>query len=284
MEIESLAVKISRSDNLPVLPEIVRSVLKLADDADSSARELELMIERDPAIAAKILRAANSSYYGLKNIPTVGRALSVLGLNTIRSLVISISFQQMTSNRQHSHLFDKIAFWKHCMAAATAAKIIGKLRQPLRAEELYTAGMLHDVGMLVLDRFEPIRFDQAISLARKERLPLYDAERTIFDYDHAAVGGMLAEIWQLPQSIQAAITYHHDVAGDSDHLSTTSVIAVADSLAHQVGLTNNSPAGVTDMHPLAEELVELPTEQLTIIGNVVLDEVQRTQDALQIAA
>src|SRR5579871_4304738 len=170
VELRSLEIKISRSENLPVLPQIASSVLRLADDPDSSAREMEKLIERDSAIAAKILRVANSSYYGLSNVPSISRAISILGLNTVRSLVVGIAYQQIIAARQVSKLFSKVEFWRHSVAVATSAKILGKLKMPARAEELYSAGLMHDVGLLVLDRFAPNELDQAVSYAQQQKI------------------------------------------------------------------------------------------------------------------
>ncbi|HZH98943.1 MAG TPA: HDOD domain-containing protein, partial [Fimbriimonadaceae bacterium] len=239
MDLDSLAIKVSRSENLPVLPQIVSSVMKLADDPDASARSMERIIERDPAIAAKILRVANSSLYGVSQIPSIARAISVLGLNSIRSLVIGVAYQQIIAGREQAKSFNKLDFWKHSLAVATAARIIAKIKLPAKAEELYLAGMMHDVGMLVLDRFCPNEFDQALQYARQERIPIYQAERRLFGFDHADVGGLLAEKWGLTPLMTGAVRYHHSVIQDGNHGETTAMVAAANYLASAAGMPNN---------------------------------------------
>jgi HD-like signal output (HDOD) protein len=283
VELESLAIKVARSENLPVLPQIVSSVLKTADDPNASGRTLEHLIESDPAIAAKILRAANSPFYGANKVPTIGRAVSVLGFNAIRSLVVGVVFQQMVSGRPQAANFNKLSFWRHSLAVAVGCRILAKMVLPLKSEEIYVAGMLHDVGMLVLDRFCATEFDEAIRLAKEKDIPLFEAEQRVYGFDHSAVGDLLAEKWGLPLFMRSAIRYHHDIENESpDHYHTTCIVAEAETLAHQFGFNNNSPAGKYEINPAVEEELQLPTEQLAIVGKVMYDEVMRAQAAFQI--
>lgn len=284
MELQSLAIKIARSENLASPPEVVKSVLKAIGDDDASGREIEKLIERDSALTGKVLRAANSAYYGCTNIPTVGRAISVLGLNTVRSLIVSIAFGQVMASRSHSKSFDKVGCWKHSLAVATAARIIGKMKMPLKAEELYAAGILHDVGLLVLDRFCPDELDMAIKSAFERQTTLHEAERRVFGFDHTAVGSLLAEKWSLPPVIFDAIQYQFEPSSSPEQFETTCVIAVADQLADQFGFANNSPAGLASNDSLVEEAIGLPVEQLVIVGQVMVNEVNQAQQAFQMAA
>jgi len=281
VELASLAIKISRSENLPVLPQIVSSVMKIADDPNASGRSMEHIIERDPAITAKVLRVANSSYYGVNHVPTIGRAISVLGLNTIRSLVVGVAYQQMISGRAHSARFDKLGFWRHSLAVATGARILAKIKMPLKSEELYGAGMLHDVGLLVMDRFLSEEFDEALKMAQDERIPLHVAEQRIYGFDHAEVGGLLADKWGLPGIISYAVRYHHDVAAADDHQITTMLVAAADHLAHQCGLGNNAPVS-DEMPEHLSSALGMPEEQLAVIRKVMFEELMRSQTALNI--
>ncbi|MCC7435360.1 MAG: HDOD domain-containing protein [Methanoregulaceae archaeon] len=283
MELESLSIKIARSENLPVLPQVATAVLKLADDPNASARNLEKLIERDPALAAKTLRVANSSYYGLSNVATIARAISILGLNTIRSLVISVSYQQMISGRISAKNFDKVAFWSHSLAVATAARILGKMQRPEKAEELYIAGMMHDVGWLVLDRFYPGDLEEAIRIAKAETVTMCTAEERLLGFDHGVVGGLLAEKWGLPVPLQNAIKFHHNVDGDSEYSELTSIISMADYLAHSAGLGSCTPSEAVELDRSAQLMLDLPEQQLKVVGEVMLQEVQRAQAAFQVS-
>lgn len=283
MELQSLEIKIARSENLPVLPQIVSQVLKIADDPNASPKSLEKIIEHDAAICAKILRVANSPYYGLSGCASVARAISVLGMNQIRSLVVGIAYQQMISGRQHSASFSKMEFWQHSLATATAAKILGKLKLPQRAEEMYGAAMMHDVGLLVLDRFCSDQLDQAIRYANETGMQLFEAERMLFDYDHAQAGALLADKWQIDGMLRDAIAHHHDLESESDFEQTTFFVHAANAFAHACAYSNSTRPQTTPEVPASVlERLGMPAEQVPVILNVIQAEVTKAQDAFQI--
>lgn len=282
LELASLEIRIARSENLPVLPQAVSQVLKLVDDPNVSSREVEKVIECDPAITAKILRVANSAYYGGNTVPTIGRAISFLGLNSIRSLVVSVAFQQLISNSSKTTNFNKIEYWRHCLAVATAARILGKIKLPIKAEELYCAGMMHDVGMLVMERFMAPDFDTSLARARAAMMPLHTVEELEIGFTHADVGGLLAEKWNLSKLVSHAIRYHHTPEEDGDYYETTSIVSAANVLAHQAGFTNNMPLNLYEIDAEVMEAIGLPTEQFDVIKNVIIEEVIKAQKALHI--
>ncbi|HTQ09303.1 MAG TPA: HDOD domain-containing protein [Fimbriimonadaceae bacterium] len=282
MELRSLEIKISRSENLPVLPQIASSVLHLVDDPDSSARQMEQLIMRDSAIAAKILRVANSSYYGLSQVTSINRAISILGINTVRSLVVGISYQQMIATRQSSTQFSRVEFWRHSVAVATAAKILGKLKMPARAEELYSAALMHDVGLLVLDRFAPQQLDEAFVYATEQHIMLHQAEQLLFDFDHAQIGGLLATRWGMTGALKDAIQFHHAPWDSEEHSEFTAFVTVADLLAHQCGYDNNIANETVEIDSDLLGIVGLPAEQLDPIKAVIVNEIRKAEEALKI--
>ncbi len=281
MDFESLALRVRRNENLPVLPQVATAVLKLVDDPRSSAKDLERAIERDMALATKVLRVANSSYYGTANVNSISRAVSVLGLNTVRSLVVSIAYQQMVSGRTQSALFQRTNFWSHSLGVGITSRVVCKMLMPQKSEEMYLAGIMHDVGMLVLDRFIPADFDRAIKLCKESRIPMHEAENEVLGFNHAQVGGLLAEQWGLSKAISNAITFHHTPEEDDQTQDLTCMIALANTLAHQAGLQNHY-TGVQELNDYALTALSLTPEQLDVIGVVMVQEVMKAQQAFQI--
>ncbi|MCB0826992.1 MAG: HDOD domain-containing protein [Armatimonadetes bacterium] len=273
----------SRSENLPVLPQAVSAILKLADDPNASQRDLEKAFEKDPAITAKILRVANSAYYGGNQVPSIGRAISMLGITTIRSLVVGVAFQQVVSSKNSSRLFNKLDYWTHSLSVAVTSRIIGKLKLPSRSEELYCAGMMHDIGYLVLERFMPSELDKALEDAKKSGGSLVSCEQSVIGFTHAEVGAMLAEKWGLSEVIKNAIKFHHDPSADSSCRETTEIIATANELAYQCGYRNQGygPDALSDK---LKEAIGIPDEQIAIILQVLDQEIRKAQESFQIAA
>jgi HD-like signal output (HDOD) protein len=264
-----------------MLSQVASSALRLADDPNGSPRVLGRLIEQDPAIAAKVLRVANSAAYGGHHVASITNALSMLGMNTIRALVVAIAYQQAIAGKQQSALFSKLDFWQHSLAVGIGARILGKMKMAADAEELYLTGLIHDVGYLVFDRFLPEQLDIAIQVAKAARLELWEAEAKVLGFTHAEVGGLLAEKWGMSPSMITAVTYHHRAIEDTQSYPKTSIIAAADCLAYQCGYLNNAPLGqeVSD-EPL--HALDIPAEQFEVIRNVVKAEVVKAHDAFQI--
>lgn len=274
---------IARSNNLAVIPQVVSEVLRLTDDPYVGSRALEQTIEREPGVSAKLLRVASSAYYGGQPVPSISRAIGVLGMNTIRSLVVSVAYHQNMSAKPQAACLDKVEFWKHSLAVATTARVLGKLKNPGLAEELYCAGLMHDVGILILDRFCPDLLDMSYEKARSLGIPLHVAEQDVMGFDHAVVGALLAKRWGLSPLLESAIRCHHSLA-DADHLQTNAFIALADHLAHQSGCAGFKGLAGATLDPDVLTIVDLPEAQLEIIAKVVEAEVIRAQDAFQIRA
>ncbi len=282
VELQSLKIKVSRSENLSVLPQIVSSVLRLVDSPHASTRELERIIQRDPAITAKILRVANSAYYGLEHVHSISHAIAALGLNNIRSLVVGVAYQQIISGRQSSEHFSKLGFWRHSLAVAIGARIFAKLLMPDQVEELYGAGMMHDVGILVMDRFYPEQLDQAIKQSQEQGQELHFVEQGVYGFDHTHVGGLLAESWGFSPAMAHAIRYHHDPEEDEEYAHTTRIVAAANHLAHRCGFPGAGATLRSEFPPRLLESLKMPEEQLNVIGNVMACEVAKTEEAFQI--
>jgi HD-like signal output (HDOD) protein len=284
VDLQSVAIKLSRSENLPVLSQVAQAVIKLADDPNASPKALERLMERDASISAKILKVANSSYYGSNQVASVGRAISVLGLNTVKSLVTSIAYQQVLTGKPLAPSFDKVALWRHSLATATAARILGKLKLPLKAEELYSAGMMHDVGLMVMERFAPEELEQCLKTAIEERAPLHEVERRILGFDHAEVGGLLADCWSLTPTVRNAILYHHNPIMDETSHETTALVSAANTLAHQCGFSILPEIRLGEFDPVAQSILDLPEDQLEVIRNVLQLEISRAQEAFHLTA
>ncbi|HEY3781854.1 MAG TPA: HDOD domain-containing protein [Fimbriimonadaceae bacterium] len=274
----------SRNGNFSTLPQIVSSALHTMNSEDVSVSALEKIIERDPAIASKVLRTANSSFYGCKDIPTLGRAMSVLGLNTVRSLIVSVTFQQMSSEQGQCPSFDRFASWRHSIAVAIGAKMIAKMKMPMKAEELYSAGILHDVGLLVFDRFAGQELDHAIKHAFNKNIPLVEAEQEVMGCNHCEIGAKVGEKWGLPDRMTRAMAYHVCPGKDDTCFDTTCIIALAEGLATQFGFPNNSPEGAYKIDPSVEQRLAVTEQEMILIGRIMHEEVKRAQESFQLAA
>lgn len=286
MDLDVIALKIARNENLPALKAILSQILSMTDDPTTSSRDLEKLIQQDPAISAKLLRAANSSFYGGHSVSSIARAISVLGFDVVRNLIVALSYQQMIGQRSNARVFSKVAYWRHSVATATAARIIGKLKMPMKAEELYGLGIMHDIGLLVLERHALDPLEAACKSAKQSEGPLEDALRSILGYDQAQVGALLAEKWSLPSGMRAAIEHHLQPEKDTKHMETTTVIAISDQIACKTGHSVTETQHPEEVNPQYLAALDISPDQVPVIEQVVVSEVQRAESSFgtQLAA
>ncbi|CUU10369.1 MAG: HDOD domain-containing protein [Fimbriimonadales bacterium] len=282
MELSALSIRVARTPGLGMLPQITSQILRMVDNPNASPRQIGALIERDPGLASKLLKTANSAYYGSPGkIKTVSQAISVMGLSAVRSVVVSQAYQQMTAVRGASKRFDRLAFWQHSLATASAARVLAKLKGYRDPEEAFLAGLMHDAGRLVMDRFLPNEFDQICTLALERVIPLIEAEREVLGYTHVEIGDMLAEQWNLPDGLRTAIRMHHQPKGTFAECPLGYLVYAANIVAHQVGFALQPPV-LYSLEEQPKQELGIPDAQLEGLKQVVLQEVMRTQEVLKI--
>ncbi len=197
-------------ERIPAFPESVQRVITLAADISCSPRDLIDVIKHDPIFTLKILRVVNSPFIGLaREIRSIEQAGVYLGLNTIKNMALNLAAVGVLPKKNKAD-FDMARFWLHSLGVGVTARKLAALRgaEP-PFEEYFSAGLLHDVGKVVLALHAPDQFIRALALAREQRMHLYQAEQEVMGNTHAEIGRMLAERWGLPQTLASGIALHH---------------------------------------------------------------------------
>jgi len=220
---------------LPALPAVVMELLQSLGDSDVSAEQLASKISHDQAIAAKTLRLANSSFYGMaRQVTSIAEATAILGLRTLRSVATAAG---LVGGFSHSRCkgFDFDAFWRHSIGTALAAGALAR-RTGLDEDAAFTLGLVHDIGRLVLISSYEGEFEEVVAYQAEHDCLMHVAEQRLFGVDHAQVGGVVAEHWHFAPEIVAAITLHHRPPPGRVK-SLTDLVHVADNLAHGLDLS-----------------------------------------------
>ena len=277
MELRHLETKLTRATTLPILPNIVMQVLSLTEDPNAGARDYERLIVQDAALAAKILRTANSSYFGGNGqITTLRRALSQLGNNTLRSMCLTVSLQSALSSKNLDRAFNPNYFWMHSMAVACAAKILACLARDPKAEEAFVAGLVHDIGKLALCMFLPQEASCVYGMMKSQGLSQFDAELQFLDLTHQDIGHLAAQKWQLPDVYLPPILTHHDPFRDGQEPDKlTAYVHVANALAHEVGLGFEATGTTHCADPAVLALLNISEEQYIPVRTTVMNEVTK---------
>jgi putative nucleotidyltransferase with HDIG domain len=225
---------------IPTMPTIAAKVMQIVNDPHSSAEDVAKFISRDVALTSKVLRLANSAFYGIpRTISSVNSAIVILGFNTIRSLVLSASVLKVFPQKPGlAASFDRKAFWKHSFMVGIASRMVAQIyrkKKLVDMETAFSAGLLHDIGKIILEQFSNDDYVPVLKAAKDQGLPLVVVERAILGMSHADVSGMLVDKWQMPNELKGPIVNHHSPMEDKASQDMACIVHYANHLCHVKG-------------------------------------------------
>ncbi|MCB9877552.1 MAG: HDOD domain-containing protein [Planctomycetes bacterium] len=222
--------------NIPTIPTVLTEITDIVNSEDGSAKDAAAVIEKDPAIATRALRLVNSSFYGLKNpVSNINLACSILGLKVIKNLVVQATVLQTFGAGKQQNGFDADWLWDHSFKTAVACRMLAE-RSPvangMAKDDAYTCGLIHDIGKLILLESQEERFLESLQTCTASGMPLAKAEGEVFGFNHAHVGGLLANRWKLAPGVQAAVMYHHSPATNAEDWARGFLVKAGNTFAH----------------------------------------------------
>lgn len=275
---DSLRTVISQIASLPVLPSVYAQVQKELQSQHASINTIGDILSKDVAMTAKILQLVNSAFFGLpRHVSSAAQACSLLGLDVVKGLVLSVGlFSQFPVDKCKA--FSLEALWNHCMVTGAAAKALAEEENQERVliDDAFIAGVLHDVGKLILAASFEKSYTGAIVRAQEKQLTLWEAELEVFGTTHAAVGAYLMGLWGLPDSIVEALAFHHNPESfPGDRFSPLLAVHIADALidnAHH----DNCMGAPSPVH--ADYLSEIGLADRLPVWKTVCDQVIQGED------
>jgi len=274
---------VSKASNLVSLPEVSLRVNELANDPDSTADEMGKVISQDPALVARMLKIANSAYYGLSTeVETITRAIAVLGTNKIRDLVLSTAASDAFDGIPNN-LITMQDFWHHSLYCGLLAQILAKKSKKIHAESIFIAGLLHDIGQLLMFNQLPEKSHEAILLLMEgsEELETYEAERHIFGFDHMQVGAALIKSWKLSPVLEECVEFHHEPQKAKEFPAEVALINIANAVAVMADFDSMSEDDEIPMiNPISWELTGLSKEDLPEAIKKAQDEIKEIESVL----
>jgi len=228
---------LNKIKELPPLPQSIPQILEITRRPDSSAQDLARVFERDPTLTASILKLANSSYYGFnREISTISHAIVCLGFNTIKSIALTASTHNMLNDGLFAYKLEKGMLWQHSITCATCARMIAQRIKYKDCEEAYIAGLLHDIGKIILSSFAEEQYDQILEKTKDNKTPFNIAELEVLGYDHPQIGGKIIEKWNLPPVLVEAVQFHHQPEKAVKNKTLTYIIHLADAICDMLGI------------------------------------------------
>ncbi len=227
--------KLKNLDELPAVPKTLSEVLHRLDDIATSAHTLEEIITQDPVLTAKILKIANSPYYGLSGgVNSISKAVVVLGVEEIRNLVIGLSIISSFKSDFNIDGFSANDLWLHSVGVGYCAKLLGEQCLGLDKDVLFTIGLIHDIGRFLMPLYFPNELEKAIAITKEKGISLADGE-IMTGVSHAEIGAFLTTLWKFGEVVITSIRYHHNPKGAGEYMREAGVIFVADQLVQKVG-------------------------------------------------
>ena len=238
---------IARIGDLPAIPKVVAQVMALTEKPGVPVSEVSAVIEQDMGLTAKLLKVSNSSYYGMRQvIGTLKLALVILGIKEVRNIVVGISVMDQLNDDTTSFLLEREGLWDHSALVASYSKKLGvHLELSLQGED-FIAGLLHDIGKLVLWKQMHDEYEDVYTAAVEQDVPLYELEHEVFGFDHADVASALAVNWGLPDSLTHALEAHHPrtdrVLSEMDNPALCAIVRIANLAAREeFSIENTDP-------------------------------------------
>lgn len=273
-------------EGLVTLSHVFVRINQLIDSPDSSMADIAKAVSQDPSFTVRLLRVANSSFYGFSSsIDTVDKAVSVIGTGRIRSLALSMSVASSFAGLPND-LVSMDNFWRHSLYCAVIARILARRAGKCDPEAVFTAGLLHDVGELVIFNRLPEQAKEALLrvLDSVDDLPVFEAERQAMGFDHAQVGAELARQWNLPPMLTECIGFHHAIDEAQDYPREVALVHLANILAQMAEIDTLNPEDVSPADPdawsvggidfgadIVEEVVREAQEEIVELEKLFID-------------
>lgn len=239
-------------------PGIYFQLREVIDDPDGTFEDIGRVISNDPALAARLLKIVNSAFYGMSaKVETIPHALMIIGSDQLSELALATSVVSKFKGIP-KELFDLKGFWIHSLGCGIAARLIAAHKSHEHPEKLYLAGMLHDIGKLVLLKENPEVYQNVLVKANQsEDKSLLQVEKEALHYTHAQVGGILLKEWRLPPGLSNAVNYHHEPLKAKTHGREASIVHVADFLMYEMELGRSGEPSIPTLQPEALKLLDL---------------------------
>ena len=229
-------------------------------------RDLTQIINEDVAMAARLLRIANSAFYNFPSkVDTVAQALAIIGINQLQDLVLACSMVSMFKNVPEE-LVTMESFWKHSIACGVTARVLADLRRENNIERFFLAGLLHDIGRLVFYMLRAKDMAKVLQDAETRKHLLSHSEKEHFGFSHAKLGGMLLKAWKLPSPLVASTAYHHTPLRAKQYTLDASIIHISDIIANSLALGSTGEKRAPPINEEAWDMIGLPN---TVIDKVI---------------
>ena len=273
---------LSKLKDIKSFPQFVLETMRKLNDPGSSASDVAKSLSRDEGLVLRVLKLANSAAYGSsRNISNITEAITKLGYKSVSNIILAASVYSAMDKGLSGYALDRGELWRHSLMVAYTSRYLAKLTGKVATEDAYVGGLLHDIGKVILNDYVRFGYGIIVKMVEEENLPFTEAESRVLGFDHAMVGAILTEKWELPESYKYAVAYHHkpnDLPSDkSEFQPLLDVVTLANSICLMLGIGLGADGLQTYMFPEPLERLginnfdDLMADMVDFAGNVTHD-------------
>ena len=272
MDPKILRHKVESINTLPTVPGVLKRLSAIIEKPRITIVEISAFISNDPALTTKVLKMVNSAIYGFPGrIASVSHATMLLGLNVIKGLLLGVSVFELMQKTMNG-------LYEHSLACAIASRVIAQKKNLKEPEEVSVAGLLHDIGKVILVLEFAQEYEAAMKDALERKIAIVEAEKTQFSATHADAGGWLAEKWRFPRNLIEVIEFHHRPALAKNAPLEAAIVHVADMLVRARGFGFAGEDFVPEVNPVAFELLKLSDQDIKDVLRETEDNMESAED------
>ena len=260
---------ITEDETIFSLPKIYFQLQEALNDPDKTFQDIGDIISYDPALTARLLKIVNSPFFGFPSeIETISHAISIIGMNQLTDLALATLVIYQFRGIPNS-LFNMHKFWQHSMACGVAARSIAEFRGEKNVERFYLAGILHDIGQLVILKKEPALARDAFFRSTEQQENIYQSERELMGFDHADVGGELLKAWELPPRLVEAVAFHHQPQAAKRYPFEAAVIHTSDYIVHVLKVGSDAEFSEPQLYSKSWDIIRLDADDFEFMKDKV---------------
>ena len=245
---------------IPTLPVIYQELFQKMQEPNVSVSQIAEIISLDVALTTKILHLVNSAFYGYsQEIKTISRAVVILGFQAVRSAALAISVFDFFNGEDSSQI-DMTQFWRHSIASGSICKVLASEMKINQQEEAFVVGLLHDTGKLIEKRYFSDDFNELVEAAQEQQLTWFDAEKVLFQINHAVIGKAIFRAWNFPPSVVDAVQFHHNPDSATKYPQMAALAHLGDYMAYHLGCPSPGAPPPRVCNPAALKILGITLE------------------------
>lgn len=271
--------------NLPTPPIVFHQIQKVMSDPNVGAAQVATILAEDPAMSVKVLKLTNSAFYGLtREVDSVKHAVVIIGLEAIKNLVLSASVLDMFKGKNVDKDFQE-KHWRHSLATAFCCRILSKKFKEtgiINPDSAFSAGLLHDIGKIVLAIFLPNEYSKFLELRETDKdLTDYELEEKALGYNHAQIGGILATQWKLPAMLAETITFHHHPHLSEHEDAVPYIVNLGDYISKKTFYDADEAFLIGELDSRVREHLQITDDEIEEISGILLEEYLKAETFMQ---